>query len=55
MRRDVITGHEQTEDRATKFALEPHSKANQTYYDMLTTQKKPFHLRKGSLVTPERI
>ena len=30
----------------------PHSKMLDAYYDMLLTQKRPFHRTKGSIVTP---
>ena len=33
----------------------PASQSLQTYYDMLISQKKPFNLRKGSLVTADSI
>mmetsp|Transcript_37402 Transcript_37402/g.49169 ORF Transcript_37402/g.49169 Transcript_37402/m.49169 type:complete len:140 (-) Transcript_37402:1941-2360(-) len=55
VRKDIITGAEQADMKAKKFHIEPASKSGQTYYDMLITQQKPFHLRKGSLVTPDHV
>ena len=54
-RKDVVTGNVTVDSKPGKLSIEPQSKSMQTYYDMLVTQKKPFNLRKGSLVTPERI
>ena len=53
-RKDIITGNV-TANAKSKFQLVPESKSMQTYYDMLITQKKPFNLRKGNLVTADRI
>lgn len=54
-RNDIVTGVVHSDTKAQKFIIEAPSKTNQTYYDMLITQKKPFNMRKGSLVTPDRV
>ena len=53
MRYNTITG-EITKDSG-KFPIAPESKTMQMYYDMLVSQKKPFNLRKGCLVTTDKI
>ena len=55
VRKDIITGAEQADAKARKFLIEPASKTGQTYYNMLCSQQKPFNMRKGSLVTADRI
>ena len=53
VRRDVVTG--QVTASAVKHEITPASNTLQNYYDLLITQKKPFNLRKGNLVTADRI
>ena len=55
VRTDLISGVVTRDAKAGKMFLEPQSNTMQTYYDMLITQKKPFNLRKGSLVTADSI
>ena len=55
MRQNVITGAVTADQKPSKLLIAPESRAMQTYYDMLVTQKKPFNLRKGNLVTADRI
>ena len=53
VRRDVVTG--EVTASAVKHEITPASNTLQNYYDLLITQKKPFNLRKGNLVTADRI
>lgn len=55
MRHDTITGNVTADKKPSKIQVVPDSRAMQTYYDMLVNQKKPFNLRKGNLVTADRI
>lgn len=48
---DTITG-EKKEVKQPAIDILPRSKMLDTYYDMLTTQKRPFNRTKGAIVTP---
>ena len=55
LRKDTITGEVSKSPPGAKIEIAPTSQATQAYYNMLVTQQKPFNLRKGNLVTSDRV